>query len=105
MARSEKLKSVIVDLRQKLNKKNQKKKQQKKKFSGCHKCGGEHKIRHCQKLLDLSIIKRREEIKTLNLCENCLIPICGSHICKAGPCKVCGGFEFHNSVLCFLAVH
>lgn len=105
MSRDKKIKSVIVDLRQKLDKKKQKENKQEKKFSGCHKCGGQHKIRHCKRLLKLSIIKRREEVKKLNLCENCLIPIRGKHNCKAGPCQVCGGFEFHNSILCFLAVH
>lgn len=93
--------SVIVDLRQRLN-------AQKKKHSNagnrCHYCGGAHKIRVCEKLLKFSIIDRRREVAKRNLCQNCLMPIRGQHKCSFGPCKVCGNFEFHNSILCFMSV-
>lgn len=102
MGRSRKIKSVVVDLRQRLNSK----KNQKVSHSNirCHYCSGPHKIRNCEKLLKLSIVNRRIEIAKKKLCANCLIPIVGKHHCKSGPCKVCGDFEFHNSILCFMSV-
>lgn len=97
------LKSAVVDLRRKLNAKKKAKNVTKVK-TGCHYCGGNHMIRNCVKLLKFSVVERRLEVAAKNLCTNCLIPIDGKHACKFGPCKVCGGFEFHNSILCFLAV-
>lgn len=104
MGRSAKLKSAIVDLRQHLKSKKVKNSKKSNKSSGCHYCNGPHKIRHCEKLLKFSIVERRKEIAKLNLCANCLMPVFGKHNCKAGPCRNCGGFEFHNSILCFMAV-
>lgn len=98
------------DLREQLNKKKEDKKsctdkrdKQRKNSKKCHFCGGFHKVRDCRFLLrEKNISKRRLMVKRKGLCMNCLMPAQRAHVCTQGPCRVCDGNDFHNSILCFI---
>jgi len=64
---------------------------------GCPLCQGDHKIYQCQKMRDLNIQSRINEIKRLNLCLNCLGRGHTVKNCKARNCKQCN--KKHNSLL------
>ncbi|XP_067214199.1 uncharacterized protein [Linepithema humile] len=63
----------------------------------CPMCQEDHRIYQCQKIRDLSVQARINEVKRLNLCLNCLGKGHTVKSCKAGNCKRCSGK--HNSLL------
>lgn len=63
----------------------------------CSMCQEDHKIYQCQKLRDLQVQARINEIKRLKLCLNCLGKRHTVKNCKAGNCKQCN--KKHNSLL------
>lgn len=71
----------------------------------CHNCKARtHPMFKCHAFKALEIIKRRDRVNVLGLCENCLQPKekFRSHRCRGGSCWRCG--LFHNSLLCSRAV-
>ena len=63
----------------------------------CPMCQEDHKIYQCQKMRDLDVQSRINEVKRLNLCLNCLGKGHTVKVCKAGNCKQCD--KKHNSLL------
>lgn len=71
----------------------------------CHNCKARtHPMFKCHAFKALGIIKRRDRVNVLGLCENCLQPKekFRAHRCRGGSCWRCG--LFHNSLLCSRAV-
>ncbi|XP_036148006.1 uncharacterized protein LOC118647346 [Monomorium pharaonis] len=64
----------------------------------CSFCKGDHSIYHCKDFLELSVPRRKAEIRKLKMCGNCLRST--SHSageCTSGPCRVCKAK--HNTLL------
>lgn len=66
----------------------------------CRICRGDHPLFKCSKFLTLTVNERKERIKQLNLCMNCLRADHPADKCHFGPCWRCPGRQFHNSTLC-----
>lgn len=55
----------------------------------CNYCSKEHLIYSCNSFLQLAVAERKNRVKELGLCENCL---CTGHTaskCRSFPCKIC----------------
>lgn len=61
-------------------------------------CKGPHTIYKCEEFLKLSINDRKERVRNLNLCENCLRTGHTKANCQLGPCRLCKTKK-HNSLL------
>lgn len=70
----------------------------KKEKSDCAMCQEDHLTRKCPKFLQLNLSKRKELVRTQNLCYNCLGYNHASRDCKSGKCNRCD--KKHNSLLC-----
>lgn len=64
----------------------------------CPQCEGSHPIYHCPALKELNLAGRKEVIRGLGLCQNCLKKHAADK-CGFGPCGDCKP-ERHNSLLC-----
>lgn len=63
----------------------------------CFQCKSDHPIYTYEQFLQLTVKERLEKVKSLSLCQNCLLQMHQSHKCRVGPCKKCRGK--HNSLL------
>lgn len=63
----------------------------------CHFCKGNHKLYACEKLKELPVASRIQEIKNLKLCTNCLRDNHKTAQCYAQGCKIC--HHQHNTIL------
>lgn len=63
----------------------------------CNFCQKQQLIYNCQEFLNLEPKIRRDNIKKLNLCENCLRTGRNKETCVRGPCRKC--FNRHNTLL------
>lgn len=63
----------------------------------CNFCKGAHMIYNCKNFQKLSVIERKNKVKELGLCENCLRTNHTTNKCFLRGCKICK--EKHNSML------
>lgn len=70
----------------------------------CHNCSQPHPISKCPEFLQMAVPVRRDRVRELRLCVNCLSPnhSVKSMSCRSGPCGRCGGNRHHNSLLCMV---
>lgn len=68
----------------------------------CYNCKQPHTMNRCGSFRELSVDNRRNRTRELGLCFNCFMlgHRAGSKECPGGPCKVCPGKRYHNSLLC-----
>ncbi|XP_049865132.1 uncharacterized protein LOC126366187 [Pectinophora gossypiella] len=63
----------------------------------CPLCGKTHRIIDCESFKNLTLDKRWNEVRKLNLCSNCLRRGHDMSVCYIGPCRLCN--EKHNTIL------
>lgn len=68
----------------------------------CPLCGASHALYFCTEYISLTIQERREKVKSLRCCFNCLSKNHIARDCKSSSCRVCNGN--HHSSLCFKSV-
>lgn len=72
------------------------------KVMKCNSCGQQHPMFRCAQFLKMSIEERRNKVRELKLCYNCLSPghRANTTSCRFGPCQRCDKNQHHNSLLC-----
>lgn len=69
----------------------------------CNNCERNPPMHRCPIFQAMNVLERRERVRRLKLCANCLMYIernRDGHVCQFGRCRRCNRGEFHNSLLC-----